>query len=293
MSDGVSLLQNGSRESSRHRKGMSAKAQLEGIGRPLGDTFSFKDIFYHRWAETIHSSPLSPIPPMCVDWTASGASTSGWTALPSGGRDAAAGAGAHRSDRGQRNRPDRWRVPVDRVESISPQFLPTLVHLDGPFVFVLDHRQPALFDGLAVLVVERLQLEVFAVVLVVRRVIFAGGDVDDLLGAAVVERTKAHRARTCEDVNFTVREVFGLEFLACFSHSKNFGMCRRVLGLRHKIRTFRDNFVITYDHRSERATTCLYIFHGQIDSALDTIPLKLKRSFDDVFHGQVLCGDFR
>ena len=69
MSDGVSLLQNGSREASRHRKGMSAKAQLEGIGRPLGDTFSFKDIFYHRWAETIHSSPLSPIPPMCVDWT--------------------------------------------------------------------------------------------------------------------------------------------------------------------------------------------------------------------------------
>src|SRR6516165_3433208 len=87
MSDGVSLLQNGSRESSRHRKGMSAKAQLEGIGRPLGDTFSFKDIFYHRWAETIHSSPLSPIPPMCVDWTASGASTGGWTALPRAQRD--------------------------------------------------------------------------------------------------------------------------------------------------------------------------------------------------------------
>jgi hypothetical protein len=67
MSDGVSLLQNGSRESSRHRKGMLAKAQLEAIGRPLGDTFSFGDIFYHRSAETIHSSrilgPTENFPP--------------------------------------------------------------------------------------------------------------------------------------------------------------------------------------------------------------------------------------
>jgi hypothetical protein len=48
MSDGVSLLQNGSHESSRHRKEMAAKAKLEGVGRPLGETFSFEDIFYHR-----------------------------------------------------------------------------------------------------------------------------------------------------------------------------------------------------------------------------------------------------
>src|SRR6516225_11972499 len=151
------------------------------------------------------------------------------------------------------------------------QFLPTLVHLNGPFVFVLNHGQSALWDGLAVLVVERLQLEVFAVVLVVRRVIFASGDVDDLLGAAVVERTQTHRARACEDVNFTVREVFGLEFLACFSYGKNFGMCRRVLGLGYKVRTFSDNFAITYNHGSERAATCLYIFPSQLDRALDTI----------------------
>jgi hypothetical protein len=56
MSDGVSLLPSGSRESYRHRKKMSAKGQLAEIGRPLGDTFSFEDISYHRWAESIHSS---------------------------------------------------------------------------------------------------------------------------------------------------------------------------------------------------------------------------------------------
>jgi hypothetical protein len=56
MSDGVSLLPSGSRESYRHRKEKSVKGQLAEIGRPLGDTFSFEDISYHRWAESIHSS---------------------------------------------------------------------------------------------------------------------------------------------------------------------------------------------------------------------------------------------
>ena len=41
-----------------------------------------------------------------------------------GGRDAAAGAGARRSDRGRCGRPDRRRAPVHRVEGASPRLLP-------------------------------------------------------------------------------------------------------------------------------------------------------------------------
>src|SRR6266852_3781403 len=41
-----------------------------------------------------------------------------------GGGDAAAGAGARRSDRGRRGRPDRRRAPVHRVEGASPCLLP-------------------------------------------------------------------------------------------------------------------------------------------------------------------------
>ena len=41
-----------------------------------------------------------------------------------GDRDAAAGAGARRADRGRRGRPDRRRAPVHRVEGASPCLLP-------------------------------------------------------------------------------------------------------------------------------------------------------------------------
>jgi len=41
-----------------------------------------------------------------------------------GGRDAATGAGARRSDRGRRGRPHRRRAPVQRVEGASPGLLP-------------------------------------------------------------------------------------------------------------------------------------------------------------------------
>jgi hypothetical protein len=41
-----------------------------------------------------------------------------------GDRDAAAGVGARRTDRGRCGRPDRWRAPVQRVEGASPCLLP-------------------------------------------------------------------------------------------------------------------------------------------------------------------------
>jgi hypothetical protein len=55
-----------------------------------------------------------------------------------GGRDAAAGAGARRSDRGRCGRPDRRRAPVHRVEGTSPCLLPRAARcLTRPWIEML------------------------------------------------------------------------------------------------------------------------------------------------------------
>lgn len=86
-----------------------------------------------------------------------------------------------------------------------------LVDVDGGVLRVVAHRQPALSVVLGELVVDGVEFEVLAVVDVVRLVCVAGGEEDDLVGGAVVQRTQAHGARMGEHIEGDADQVLGAE----------------------------------------------------------------------------------
>src|SRR5690349_3848598 len=69
--------------------------------------------------------------------------------------------------------------------------LPEAVHVDGVLARLVAHRKTALFPRRGDLVVERAELEILPVIDVVRFVGVAGGQEDDLVRRAVVQRAEA------------------------------------------------------------------------------------------------------
>lgn len=152
--------------------------------------------------------------------------------------------------------PAGW--PADWL--LRVQLLPALINLNCLATLLLNHRQAALGNRLAVLSIEGIQLKVLAVILVEWRVVFARGEIDHFFRAAVVERTQAHRARACENINFAVGQVFRAQLSAGFTNCEDLRMRGRIAGLRNLIGAFCNHFAIAHNHRGKRAPALFNVF---------------------------------
>ncbi len=83
------------------------------------------------------------------------------------------------------------------------QLAPTLIHFDAIGVRMIFHRHAAFIPRLGKFVIEVSEREVFAVILVKVRVVFARRDECNLVRACVVHRGKTHWTWVREDIKLT------------------------------------------------------------------------------------------
>ena len=118
------------------------------------------------------------------------------------------------------------------------------------------------------LAVEGVEFEVLAVVHVVRLVGVAGGEEDDLVRRAVVERAQAHRAGVGEDVDGGADQVLGAQLHAGLADGEDLGVRGGVIGLGDLVGGLCDDLAVLDDHGRERPAAFLDVVAGEVDGAL-------------------------
>jgi len=112
-------------------------------------------------------------------------------------------------------------------------------------------------------IIKILQSEVLTVIDVKFRIFFPCANKDDLVWTAVIHCGQAHRARMCQNINFTSIKVLRLKNGRGLPYGKDFSMCCGVMSLRDLVCRFCNHLPVFRDHAGKRAPPLLLHFFLQ------------------------------
>ena len=87
----------------------------------------------------------------------------------------------------------------------------------------------------------------------------------DLVEMRPIDGTETHRARLTRTIDFTAREIKGLEFVTRLTDGIDLGMSRRVMVFCHTVTGFGDDLAITGDDSAKRTSAMMNAADAQCD----------------------------
>jgi hypothetical protein len=116
-------------------------------------------------------------------------------------------------------------------------FVPAFVNRHAAFLGAFLYGQVMLFHGFTELVIEMLELEMGAVIPIVKLIFFPLNDKVSIFRTAERKGAQTHRAGAGQKIDIAVGQMLGAQFPAGFANDQNFRVRRGIGSLGHLIGT--------------------------------------------------------